>query len=75
MDIQFYDIESKREDGYSYYRYYSLYNGSRGSWFRNNEYAIKEGKKHQQIILMLFGKIIEDFEEIKEEACEEDLEG
>lgn len=33
-----------------YYRYYSLFNGSRGTWLAQKGDAIKEGKRHQALI-------------------------
>jgi|GEM_PF-5242994 len=50
-----YGIEESDNDyhGACKYRFYSLYNGTRGAWSYRKENAIKEGEIHQKIILSL----------------------
>ena len=37
------------------YRFYSLYNGTRGTWRSTKKDAIKDGEAHQRIIQTLYG--------------------
>ena len=41
------------------WRYYSLYNGARGAWHHEKEYAIEEGEAHKALIIAILvrGKI------------------
>jgi len=50
-----YGIEESDSDyhGACKYRFYSLYNGTRGAWSYRKENVIKEGEIHQKIILSL----------------------
>jgi len=50
-----YKIEERDSEynGVHKYRFYSLYNGTRGAWSYRKENAIKEGEIHQKIILSL----------------------
>ena len=52
-----YGIEERETDYYGShrYRFYSLYNGTRGAWYHNKEKAIKDGEAHQRIIQTLYG--------------------
>lgn len=44
--------EERRVDTYNplVYRFYSIYNGTRGTWQRDRAMAVKDGEQHQRII-------------------------
>jgi len=55
MEQNIYGIEKSPSDYYGacQYRFYSLYNGTRGAWHYSKEEAIKNGETHQKTILLL----------------------
>ncbi len=50
--MKLYEIEKGNADYYGavQYRFFSLYNGTRGAWYYKKEVAEKQGQKHQEII-------------------------
>ena len=56
--LKYYKLETKvdRNDSYTDWRYYSLYNGARGTWHSKEEYAIEEGEAHKALIIALHKK-------------------
>ena len=54
--MSFYGIEEKSTYHGTQYRYFSKYNGTRGSWVHHKELAEKQGEEHESIILFLHGK-------------------
>ena len=54
MKEKIYRIEESTDYHGTWYRFCSLYNGTRGTW-ATKENAIKEGELHQKIVLALAG--------------------
>ncbi len=50
--MKIYEIETNSPDYYGdmRYRFVSLYNGTRGTWFHETKKAEQQGERHQQII-------------------------
>ena len=50
--MKYYDIEKRGPNYYGLYQYrfYSLYNGTRGAWCHKKESAIDNGECHEQLI-------------------------
>ena len=40
------------------YRFFSLFNGTRGAWCGTKENAIKEGKQHQNIVTTIYPELL-----------------
>ena len=61
-DEKIFGIEKSGADFYGVfkYRFWSLYNGTRGAWTFNKNTAIEQGERHQKLIFILHGECIED---------------